>query len=69
MIALSGNALVVTATTCIILAVTWGGITHSWASAAVLVPFLAGFLMLGAFFWYEFRFPDFPIVSHRLILI
>lgn len=59
----SGNALVIVATTCVVLAVTWGGVSHPWTSGAVLSPLVIGIITLVIFVWYEFRFPAFPVVS------
>lgn len=50
-----GNFLFVISSTTIILGLTWGGDAYSWASAAVLVPLIAGVAIMVFFFYYEKR--------------
>lgn len=50
---LSGNALIVSSTASVILALTWGGVTYPWTSARVLVPLLVGFAVMAGFLVYE----------------
>ncbi|KAH7156112.1 major facilitator superfamily domain-containing protein [Dactylonectria macrodidyma] len=38
----------------IILALTWGGATYSWASAAVIIPLVLGCVFTGCFVYWEF---------------
>ncbi|KAF1943232.1 MFS general substrate transporter [Clathrospora elynae] len=39
---------------CIILALQWGGTQYTWASAAVVVPFVLGGILCVSFFGYEY---------------
>ncbi|KAM0330656.1 hypothetical protein ACHAQA_003607 [Verticillium albo-atrum] len=39
----------------IILAFTWAGATYAWNTAAVLVPLIAGVLIIAAFLWWEYQ--------------
>lgn len=45
------------------IALTWGGIQYSWASANVLVPLVLGLAGLALFGYYEARVAEHPIVS------
>ncbi|KAF4973410.1 hypothetical protein FSARC_304 [Fusarium sarcochroum] len=38
----------------IILALTWGGVTYSWSSPAVLVPLVVGIIFAGIFCYWEY---------------
>ncbi|KAF8313830.1 iron permease [Clavulina sp. PMI_390] len=49
----SGNGLIVSSTASVILALTWGGVSHPWTSAKVLVPLIVGFFGIGVFLVYE----------------
>ena len=58
-----GNGLVISSTTALVIAITWGGVRFAWSSAKVLVPLVLGFVGLGIFMWYEFRFAPYPMVG------
>ncbi|KAF7537544.1 hypothetical protein G7Z17_g12829 [Cylindrodendrum hubeiense] len=38
----------------IILALTWGGATYPWGSAAVIAPLIIGFIFVGGFIYWEY---------------
>ena len=63
----SGNTIIVAATTCIVLALTWGGVTFPWNSAQVLVPLILGIILLPVFFIYEAKVPKTPLVSYTCL--
>jgi len=48
-----GNILVIGSTTCIVIALTWGGVLYPWSSAHVLSPLVSGLVGLGVFAIYE----------------
>ncbi|PHH87510.1 hypothetical protein CDD83_8757 [Cordyceps sp. RAO-2017] len=49
----AGQALFISGFGLIILALTWGGVTYPWKSAAVIIPLLVGSLLAGCFFLWE----------------
>lgn len=59
----SGNAIIIGSTTAFVIGLTWGGITHPWKSAQVLVPLILGACGFGVFVAYEGMFAKNPIVS------
>lgn len=48
-----GQALFVIGFGLIVLGLTWGGATYSWASAAVITPLVLGTIITGGFFYWE----------------
>lgn len=60
----SGNAIVVSSTTAVVIALTWGGTVHPWSSAQVVVPLVLGLLGLMFFVAYEAIWATNPIVGH-----
>lgn len=50
---ISGNALIVSATASVILALTWGGVSYSWTSGRVISPLVVGLLGMVVFVAYE----------------
>ena len=59
---LSGNMIIIAATTSCVIALTWSGIRFSWSSATVLAPLIIGLLGLAGFLAYETIFPKYPVV-------
>ena len=59
----SGNLLCIGSTTAFVIGLTWGGVTHPWSSASVLVPLIVGAVGLVVFVAYEAIFAKEPIVS------
>ncbi|KAI0259685.1 iron permease [Gloeopeniophorella convolvens] len=57
-----GNLLIVSSTTAIVIALTWGGVRYPWDSARVLVPLALGLSGLGVFLIYELFFCKAPII-------
>jgi hypothetical protein len=62
----SGNGIVIASTVAVNLALTWGGVQHSWSSYHVLLPLIIGIAGLGLFLVYETHFPQEPIVPQRI---
>ncbi|KAJ7931029.1 iron permease [Mycena leptocephala] len=62
-----GNSIVITASSLLVLAVTWGGIQYPWSSPKVLIPLCAGMVGLAAFLLYEVKFAKHPIVPYSLM--
>ncbi|KAI5114854.1 hypothetical protein M0805_000620, partial [Coniferiporia weirii] len=62
-----GNALVIASTTCVVLALTWGGVMHPWTSANVLVSLILGLIGLGGFICYEVYVPDYPVLPFQVL--
>ena len=54
--------IAIAGTTLALIALTWGGFQFAWSSAHVLAPLILGFLLLVAFFVYEFFVPNDPTV-------
>lgn len=63
----SGNALVVGASTGLILALAWGGVQYSWTSYRVLVPLIIGAVGFVIFMIYEAKFAAEPVVPWKLV--
>lgn len=66
LLAISGNILIVAATTSTIIRLTWDGIQFPWGSAHVLVPVILGMLGLVGFLVYEGRYAKYPMTSYPL---
>nr|GAT49272.1 iron permease [Mycena chlorophos] len=64
---LIGNALIVSSTTSIVIALTWGGTVFAWSSVKVLLPLIIGFVGIGAFIVYEAFVPRFQIIPFSLM--
>ncbi|KAF7289732.1 Iron permease [Mycena indigotica] len=62
-----GNAIIVSSTTSIVIALTWAGTQHPWSSPKVLVPLIVGFAGLAGFLIYEANVPEYPIVPISLM--
>ena len=58
----SGSILVVASTAAVVIALTWGGITHPWSSKEVLLPLVLGAFGFFLFFAYEGTYAENPIV-------
>lgn len=61
-----GNALFMIGFGLIILALTWGGVTYPWKSAAIIVPLVLGFLFSGVFFYWENLLAPGSLLSQKL---
>lgn len=59
----SGNFLIISSSSAVIIALTWGGVRYPWASVHVLVPLIIGILGIALFFMYEAKFAKNPLVS------
>jgi hypothetical protein len=64
----SGTLLIVGSTTAVVIALTWSGVQYPWSSVHVLVPLILGLLGLVAFVVYEAFVPQFPLVSHAVMI-
>ncbi|GBE77394.1 Efflux pump FUS6 [Sparassis crispa] len=62
-----GNALVIPASTSLMIALTWGGVQYPWSSPRVLVPLVLGIVGLGVFLLYEAMLAKHPIVPFSLM--
>ncbi|KAI0368428.1 iron permease [Pilatotrama ljubarskyi] len=62
-----GNMLMATGSTLALLGLTWGGIQYPWNSAHVFAPLVIGFVLMGAFFIYEFYVPAEPTLPLEVI--
>jgi hypothetical protein len=52
----SGQALFIFGFGLVILGLTWGGVTYSWRSAAVIISLIAGGILAGCFVFWESLF-------------
>ena len=50
-----------------LIALTWGGIQNPWDSSHVLAPLVLGFILLAAFFVYEFAIPSDPTLPFDVL--
>ncbi|KAH8810839.1 major facilitator superfamily domain-containing protein, partial [Xylogone sp. PMI_703] len=57
-----GSFIFTTSITLALVALTWGGINFSWASAATIVPLILGILGLGATWVWEKRYATNPFI-------
>ncbi|KAA1466939.1 MFS general substrate transporter [Dentipellis sp. KUC8613] len=62
-----GNFLVISSTTAVVIALTWGGIQFPWNSAKVIVPLILGLVGLGLFLLYDATRAGTPMVPFLLI--
>ncbi|KAJ7596369.1 Mfs1.2 [Mycena floridula] len=62
-----GNVLIITSTTSIVLALTWGGVTYPWRSFHVLLPLILGFCGMAALVVYEKNYPEEPTIPYFLL--
>ncbi|KAK7007690.1 hypothetical protein R3P38DRAFT_2553173 [Favolaschia claudopus] len=60
--------LIISSSTCIVIALTWSGAQYQWASAHVLAPLLVGLFGLGIFIVYEQRLAANPITPFSLFM-
>ncbi|KAI3334674.1 putative multidrug resistance protein fnx1 [Ustulina deusta] len=63
----AGNALLVTAITSILLALTWGGGQYPWSSWRTILPLVLGLVGLPLFLLFETRVPE-PTTPARIFL-
>ncbi|KAI0087468.1 iron permease [Irpex rosettiformis] len=62
-----GNIIFIASSTSTAIALTWGGLTFAWNSAATLVPSIVGFCGLALFLFYEEYYAEYPIVPFKLL--
>ncbi|KAH6890857.1 Mfs1.1 [Coprinopsis sp. MPI-PUGE-AT-0042] len=62
-----GNLLVISSSSALVLALTWGGARYQWTEPQVLVPLIAGLLGLAGWLIYEVRWASHPMVSPELL--
>ncbi|KZS99914.1 MFS general substrate transporter [Laetiporus sulphureus 93-53] len=58
-----GNMLIISSSTSVMIALTWGGVTAPWASYRVLVPLVLGLVGLAFFILYESIWAIEPLVN------
>jgi hypothetical protein len=63
----SGITMVMSSSTAVVIALTWGGAEYSWSSAPVLVPLTVGMAGLAVFLMYEARYAKHPLVSFQAL--
>ncbi|KAI0311002.1 hypothetical protein OF83DRAFT_1032136, partial [Amylostereum chailletii] len=63
-----GNFLIISSTTAVVIALTFGGLQFPWRSANVLVPLILGLLGLCAFLIYEIMIAVNPIIPINVIV-
>jgi len=63
-----GNFLIISTTTSLVIALTWGGSRYPWNSARVLVPLIIGVVgLLLSIFVYEFFIASHPMIPRTLL--
>ncbi|THH32203.1 hypothetical protein EUX98_g2003 [Antrodiella citrinella] len=62
-----GNLLCIGSTTSFVIGLTWGGVTHPWSSAQVLIPLILGVMGFVVFVIYEGLFAKNPIIPWTLL--
>ncbi|KDR69579.1 hypothetical protein GALMADRAFT_77246 [Galerina marginata CBS 339.88] len=62
-----GNLIVIAGTTLAVIGLSWGGTTHPWDSAAVLVPLIVGLALVVVFIIYEAKVPREPTIPWEVI--
>ncbi|CCM02629.1 uncharacterized protein FIBRA_04732 [Fibroporia radiculosa] len=62
-----GNAIVMSSSTAVVIAMTWGGVEYAWISAPVLVPLVLGMVGLGCFLLYEGLCAKNPLIPLSVI--
>ncbi|KAJ3858401.1 major facilitator superfamily domain-containing protein [Lentinula novae-zelandiae] len=62
-----GNALIITSTCSVVMALTWAGIIFPWSSLEVLLPLILGLVGQILLLLYEDRFAKSPIVPLKVI--
>lgn len=61
-----GQLLFLSGSVLVILALTWGGVSYSWNSAAVLASLIIGVLLVAAFLFWEWSAAPGGIVAEKL---
>ena len=62
-----GSLLTIASSVLLLLGLTWGGVTHPWSSAAVLVPLVLGVVLFALFLVWEGKFAKLPLVPIRVL--
>lgn len=62
----SGNVIIISSTSAVILGLTWGGVQYPWMSYHVLVPLILGATGIVGFLAYEFLLASHPMVPRHL---
>lgn len=58
-----GNFLIISSSSAVVIALSWGGVRFPWTSARVLVPLIVGLVGILSFFFYEALVAVEPLVS------
>lgn len=62
-----GSFIAIVFSILLLLGLTWGGVTHPWTSAAVLVPLILSGVMFALFLVWEAKFATLPIMPMRVL--
>ncbi|KIP08456.1 hypothetical protein PHLGIDRAFT_34950 [Phlebiopsis gigantea 11061_1 CR5-6] len=62
-----GSLIAIVFSILLLLGLTWGGVTHPWTSAAVLVPLILSGVMFALFLVWEAKFATLPIMPMRVL--
>ena len=65
----AGSFMAIVFSVLLLLGLTWGGVTHPWTSAAVLVPLVLSGVMFVLFLVWEAKFATLPIVPMRVLVV
>jgi len=65
---LIGSIIIVCATSCFVLVVTWGGVTYAWNSSIIISLIIVCAVLFGAFVVQELRHPE-PVIRFELYKI
>ena len=63
----SGNVIIIASTTLALIGLTWGGVAYEWTSAHTLATLVIGFVLMGAFFVYEWLVPQDPSIPWEVV--
>ena len=64
---LSGNFLIISSSSAVVIGLTWGGVQYTWTSAKVLAPLVVGLVGMVLFVLYEAKVAKNPIVPPFLL--
>ena len=63
----SGNTIIITGTTIALIGLTWGGVAYKWTNPHTLATLIVGFVLMGAFFVYEWLVPKEPSIPWEVV--
>ncbi|KIP04457.1 hypothetical protein PHLGIDRAFT_129482 [Phlebiopsis gigantea 11061_1 CR5-6] len=62
-----GNFLIISSSSAVVIALTWGGVKFPWSSASILAPLILGLVGFVAFFLYEATLAKNPLIPFTLV--